>query len=206
MRTINQSDYRDELRKLGVNMLSGGGCNMGTRIDTDVSPAAAPYVEEYLGGMKFTHSGFNGWGKDEFGKYHANYSSAYHYVADKRVIRDGWSTEDGYCFKLPRTMIDELLIFLLLKQNEHVIYVPAKRAQGFVLGGFILILSGNEYVTFRKGLNYEGKEYPSPSLPDTERIGRTLRMQSDEYDLYWRSYEGRNASANRHFFSGKKIA
>jgi len=206
MRTINQGDYSNELRKLGINMLSGEGCNMGTRIDTDVSPTAAPFVEEYLGGMKLTHSGFNGWGVDEFGKYHVNRMSAYHYVNDKFVKRDGWSTEDGYCFKLPRSMIDELLIFLLLKQNEHVVYVPADGKPGFAIGGFILVMSDDEYSMFRGGLDYDGNYADGVGLPKPKRAGHVMRIQSDRYDLYWRHFEGQDASANRHAFSGKMIA
>jgi hypothetical protein len=48
MRIIVSDEYHKELERLGVNPLSGEGCQMGTRLDTDVCPGTVALVESYL--------------------------------------------------------------------------------------------------------------------------------------------------------------
>lgn len=198
MKTIYEGDYRETLTNLGVNPLSGEGCQLGLRWDTDVSPQAAPLVEEWMGGMKLAHSGFNGWSVSPDGVYLSGASQAWDYI--NKVKLPGWKTDPGYCFKLPRSMLVDLLVFLLLKQPDtpqHLIRVESLWGEGSLVGNMIILLNTDERSVFAD----VGKERPDQN----DRVA-ALAFFLKEQNARWRGFMKDQSGANLHHFSGKKIA
>lgn len=200
MKIIQSNDLYNELRNLGVNGLSGEGCNMGLRIDTDVSPEATPLVEEFLGGVVLTHSGFNGWAKDPEGKWHASQSMAWDY--DNKCQREGWTTDRGKCFKLPYSMAQDLLVFLLLKKGYDMVVTSTGAAKDlYYVYASVVAMSHDEYKDFRDGMEME--EYPAAG-DYAAREGAHLAKRIETFNIGWRTFN--NPNSNMHMWSGKNIS
>lgn len=208
MKIIQESDFIFTLISLGVNPLSGEGCRMGTRIDTDVSPEATPLIEEYFGGIKLTHAGFNGWSIDPDGKCHAGRQQAWDY--EKKAQKEGWSTRDGFCFKLPESMISEILVFLLLRQKdspEYLIRVAGKRIENVgAIPGKIILLDKEEKDIFMSMSTVEEYVFDLSRHEEVEREGYYFWKQVKMYEVGWRSFNKSKAGSNRHSWTGKEIA
>lgn len=199
MKTYHDDVYRIRLINLGVNPLSMEGCGMGTRIDTDVCPSTVPLVEEYLGGIRLTHDGFNGWSKDPNGKWYNSKITAY----KDNIIKEGWSTHQGKCFKLPVSMVKELLIFLLLKNGHHIISVTGKAIEdwGRVIDR-IHTLDEEEYMEFYQWLTVDNTREPKNPL---QRAASGLKQQALLYHVDYSMWMPSEAGSNRHSWTGKDI-
>jgi hypothetical protein len=198
-------EYQYELRKLGVNPLSGEGCQLSTRLDTDVSPEAVPLVESYLGGVTLNHSGYNGWAKDPEGVWHPGRSYAWDY--ENKCRREGWETSDGKCFKLPRTMIDELLVYLILWKDPEawsIVYVQGKRVDNWgIINGRLMVMTRDEHTLFSEAYHSEESPYNKGSI---EREAICLHRQTEEYGVKWRLFNNTWRGSNTHAWSGKNIS
>jgi hypothetical protein len=208
MREVSSNDIIKELEQMGVAPLSGEGCNMGLRLDTDVSPAAAPLVEEWFGvDLKLKHTGFNGWAFDG-AKYHEGRSSAYTYDAEGHYVKkEGWTTHDGFCFKLPRSMMKELWLFMTLKQNYGIYQISFIGEKAGLRGDdyFLVFKQEDDFKGFQTDLEAAIEkgdgEYIAHATP-AQQVARTYLMKLYTY-RYW---VNKDASANRHAWSGKMIA
>lgn len=205
MKIIHDDEYRRELERLGVNLLSGEGCNLGLRVDTDVSPKAAFYIEGYLG-VELQGGTFNGWSVDPDGKYHAGYSKSWDYVNKCHI--PFWTTEVGYGMKMPRSLIEELLVYMLLAIDsyEMVVWVHSKRVllEGFFISGRVICFDSiEEYRKFRELMDNDTAfaEIDDPMA----REACALARQAERWDVRWRSFRKEDVPANRHAFFGRKI-
>lgn len=205
---LSGSQYNDELRRLGINILSGEGCKMGKRWDTDVSPQALPHLEAWLGGVRLTHSGMNGWAVDPKGVYHPGRSQAWDYESGK--LREGWYTEDGHCFKLARSMMVDLLKWLILRSGEvagiiHYVpyHVPNERA--YIQEGMYIFETESEMVDFYNQVSsYVEEGAPEGDFRDPAYWLAHFTWKEKIMDFYIHSAS--DAGANRHEFSGRTIA
>ncbi len=173
---ISGMDLRDELREMGVNMLSGEGCNLGLRIDTDVSPQAEPLVSAFLGGVQLTHSGFNGWSQDPEGKYHAGGSARWNY--DEKAYKAGWRGTSGKCFKMPRILINDLAVYLFLANGKAEAVV---RIRTEAMVSFNLFSNRQDYLEW------------------IEKYDQYYKNEE------WQVFFAGQVPANTHQFSGKTI-
>jgi len=201
MNKIIQSKYVKELENRGVNPLSGEGCQLGWRIDTDVSPKAKEHVESFYGGMKLTHYGFNGWAFDGE-KYHASRTRAY----KDHKLKAGWSTHDGWCFKLHRDHIEKLLVYLVLNQDNPyvVVMVEGGHKDNMRFEPILLVFDKQEeFESFRMGVNAE-----TPPDTDDEALEQGFLVQKrQEWSDFSYSYQfGHQSGENVHGWTGKRIS
>lgn len=203
MKTIMSDEYSHELKRLGVNPLSGEGCQLGTRLDTDVCLDTVPLVESYLGGVTISHSGFNGWARDPEGVWHPSASRAWDY--ENKCKREGWITDQGKCFKLPRTMIDELLVYLLLNKDdkaEVIVWKQGKHGDEFYINGLLLVMSKEEWNLFKLGYSGESTGEESGAYDQGDRMKR----QEERFKIKWRVFFQDQRGSNTHGWTGKNIS
>ncbi len=201
----NFNEFVTELRNRGVNILSGEGCQMGTRLDTDVSPEALPIVQSFYGGVKLIHSGYNGWCQDPQGKWHAGRSQAWDY--ENTTVKEGWTTHDGNAFKLHRTLIPELLIYLILHQDDPyaIIHVERKRdpEQHLTISERLYVFeNGEEYGAF---MDLDDDFDPMGSDDFVLDAAYYFKKQIDLFDIRYQMFFGNHKGSNMHMWSGKNI-
>lgn len=190
MRVVDRDQMYTLLKEMGVNLLSGEGCRLGMRWDTDVSPRIAPLISNFLGGMDFTQEGMNGWGLTPEGNYRPGYGSAYEYVEGKLRKKEGWAIDPGYCFKLPRALIQPLFIYLALRLGYApggITHIPAQKAGLQYNDNFILFESKREWEESRR----DKEVYPW--------------RQIDSLSLDYHYYPAYPHFENLHHFSGRTI-
>lgn len=215
MRHINVSNgLRRELEEVGVALLSGESCNLGMRVTTDISPAAAPLVEEFLA-VKLHQSGMNGWARQiapgKLGRWQSGRMRAWDY--DLRTKRDGWETADGFCIHLPRSLVTDLFVFLTLKAGQYEVIIHSWPVQqpygGLRFDESLLLFEPGEHERFMETFFrlyeiYKAGDYPDNSVEYTAKANYLAKWSVEEV-IAWRRYFAHYATTNTHAWSGRQL-
>lgn len=207
MKQFNSHDTRKELEVRGLCCLTGEGDNLGIRLVTDVSPTAAPLIEEFFA-MKLHQSGMNGWSKTPEGVYVPGQLQAWTYDEENRYVKkEGWETKDGFCFHLPGVLVKDLLIFLILRQGAwSIVRLMSQGNPGMRQDDLFFVLdSDEEHHEFMENFQAEDN---FDDLPNNVGVAETAKFAARQVraKLYnWNSWLSSRAVTNQHQFSGRTL-
>lgn len=156
------SDWHD-LEKYGIETLTGEACGIGTRLLCDLSPEGTAIIERMLGITVEPRN--NSW----------NHQG-----------QEGW-----HSMMIPRSLLKDLLIYVLAEQYPYVGMVD-HRAAGAFMSFYVIGLPNDE-------ARDEWKTHVQKIHMDKGANGENI--------YYWRLFTSggtaRNGTRNRHMFSGR---